>query len=362
MTASMPTLERVRLATEADHDKFIYTHSICEAVATCPTWGIVRQVLRKTYSNTARAMALEAGSALHEVFAMTRIWQLASLQNEPALAVTTLKRLFPLWHDRFDATNDSDLVALVTAPDRDQARDHLIDLCFRTLHTSDWYDDPSDRVRTMTGFEAATIVYIDEFMLIADHYPIWISPDRTVAGIELVIDAILEYSDGTNIRYAGTLDGLAHRLDRSPAFVHLENKTGVRLGDGWEAAFAISHQVSGYHVLASCLTNDRVLNGRIFGLKVKPSGSEDYKCVHVARDHDRIASWAAFVYYINDLVARYRDDPCNAPQFSHSCSRYFRPCSMIPFCDSSPESRRIQLEDDMVEAAHSPTVMEVVGR
>ena len=51
--------------------KFDYT--TLNSVSECPTWGIVRYVLHKTTSEPDRAMALEAGEALHDVFAAIRL-------------------------------------------------------------------------------------------------------------------------------------------------------------------------------------------------------------------------------------------------------------------------------------------------
>ena len=46
------------------------------ALNTCPTYGIVRYELHKTYKSGSRAMALEAGSAAHEAYAAIRIGDL----------------------------------------------------------------------------------------------------------------------------------------------------------------------------------------------------------------------------------------------------------------------------------------------
>jgi hypothetical protein len=33
------------------------------------------------------------------------------------------------------------------------------------------------------------------------------------------------------------------------------------------------------------------------------------------------------------LWDQYKDVPFEAPRFTHSCYRYFRPCSFVPICD-----------------------------
>src|SRR4030095_15268438 len=46
------------------------------AVATCPTFGIMRYEHHKVYASNRRAMALEAGLAAHEAFASVRLGDL----------------------------------------------------------------------------------------------------------------------------------------------------------------------------------------------------------------------------------------------------------------------------------------------
>lgn len=52
------------------------------AVNTCPTWGIIRYGHHKVFSTTSRAMALEAGSACHEVFAAARLFDLCEFSTK----------------------------------------------------------------------------------------------------------------------------------------------------------------------------------------------------------------------------------------------------------------------------------------
>ena len=87
-----------RLATEADADLPAFDNTKLTAINQCPTWGIVRYGLHKTMSGGGRAMALEAGSACHEVFAALRLWQLLyhDVNNEKSpiytnITITTYK-------------------------------------------------------------------------------------------------------------------------------------------------------------------------------------------------------------------------------------------------------------------------------
>ena len=51
------------------------------AINTCPTWGIIRYGYHKVFSTTSGAMALEAGSACHEVFAAARDFDILEYSN-----------------------------------------------------------------------------------------------------------------------------------------------------------------------------------------------------------------------------------------------------------------------------------------
>jgi hypothetical protein len=49
------------------------------------------------------------------------------------------------------------------------------------------------------------------------------------------------------------------------------------------------------------------------------------------------------------MARQYEGNPYDAPKYTHSCNRYFRPCSFIPFCDADDEEQRTivrEMEDD----------------
>jgi len=39
------------------------------------------------------------------------------------------------------------------------------------------------------------------------------------------------------------------------------------------------------------------------------------------------------------IVDKYYLKPLNAPRYTVSCNKYFRPCAYIPFCDSNMDER-----------------------
>jgi len=64
----------------------------------------------------------------------------------------------------------------------------------------------------------------------------------------------------------------------------------------------------------------------------------------VYHDEHMITRWYDWFYNITQVEAKYKDDPINAPVSPHSCMRYFRPCSMIPFCTANDEEQVEALE------------------
>src|ERR1044071_5126844 len=170
-----------------------FSHSRLTDMNQCPTWGVVH--LQKQYKSSARALALEAGEAMHQVFAAVRIWQLKERQRLPRHATKAAERIFglPRWKAALQEV-DSSL----------DDRERLLQLTFAILHGSGYYDDPGDNVRTIGNMEMATILYVDECLSKMDNWPIWVADKRDPTkpiGIEQVFDVILTYDDGHVIRY-----------------------------------------------------------------------------------------------------------------------------------------------------------------
>ena len=53
-------------------------------------------------------------------------------------------------------------------------------------------------------------------------------------------------------------------------------------------------------------------------------------------------------------------DPINAPKYSHSCNRYFRPCPMIPMCYGDAEEQ-VKIRSEMIKDEWSPLSEEYDG-
>lgn len=220
-------------------------------------------------------------------------------------------------------------------------RDYLQELCLNVLHTAGWEDSPYDKNRTMANMELASIDYIDERLPHMENWPIYVENGRDphcMVGIEQTFDVVVEWEDGYRARYIGTVDGLVLSLPKNIPVLD-ENKSANRLGDGWRAAFEISHQITGYCAAGSIMFGFPIQHSRVTGVKVG-RGEDPYTLEPTARDEGFVAHWAKWFYQTAKMYEAYQDNYEDAPRYTHSCSRYFRPCSLIPFCADTVEGRR----------------------
>jgi hypothetical protein len=327
------------------------------AVNTCPTFGIIRYGYHKVFSTSSRAMALEAGSACHEVFAAARCVDLITNfrkaypdQDEGHVRSIVRKRAVNMFGEEraneFFAELDSS----------EDERTKVLRSCLSILNNGPFYDDPSDKRRTMSNLEEACIAYLDRLEF-GRNVP-FLQGDYV--GIETPINLIIEYEtdDGVSrtIRFVGRIDGVhCHRNDPSAPFVE-ENKTASRLGDAWEQSFEMSHQVTGYLAAASTLIGIPLGMGRVRGLCIPQPRVYDtngVSTVTVFRKQHQFTEWAKWVVHTVEMFMLHYDDPTNAPKYTHSCNRYFRPCSYIPLCSAAPEERT-EMFADMFDDEWSP--------
>jgi len=301
-------------------------------------------------------MALEAGETMHQVFAAVRIYQLQYVQKLPRHAKATALRIFGAerWKRILtDVDNSLDV------------REQVMQLAFGVLHTSGYEDNPEDNIRTLSNMEMASIQYVDEQLYKWENWPIWVAdkkdPTKAV-GIEQVFDVVLEYADGRLVRFIGTVDGLILNARRDNRPTLDENKTASRLDDAWKFSFDMTHQVTGYIACARTIFALPISHSRITGLKIKPTNrGEDIYVMEVSRTDDSILHWARWVRHTVDLAELYTPidkdgapDIEALPRYTHSCNRYFRPCSLIPFCTDTPDGR-LEQWSQMVAVEGSPS-------
>jgi hypothetical protein len=334
-----------RLATEQDADLETYDFTKLSAINTCPTYGILRYQMHRKMSVEGRNMALEAGSAMHEAFSFVRLVSLCdqfSTRDEyfqSALWNYHGTRLFG--HERL---GHIDTVI--------QEAGDLIDVakrgCIAVLDTSGFYDDPRDRRRTMSNLEECIYVYINRWRW--DH-PVWMRDDSdptSDCGIEIPFDIVVVISGQADMtfRLTGRVDGI-HYNSQGELNLH-DNKTASRLNDAWSQSFLLSHQITGYCVAATVFTGQPVHKAEIIGLAIPMPKTYDFGG-HVREVVNRrqwhYTRWVAWLVHTIGIARQYHHNPFDAPKFTHSCNRYFVPCTMIPFCDSDDEEQHRILDE-----------------
>lgn len=331
-----------------------YSYSILDAVTTCPMWGVIRYGHRKHYANNARAMALEFGSAAHEVFAAIYLYQLGFIQQLPKHMEFHANRIFKS-NDRFER-------ALFTKDPNLDHRDRLISLGYNILHSSDFYNDPMDTIRTIENLEIGIIKYVDNIYPSMDRWPIWVAdrdaPGRPI-GIEIAFDIELE-RNGEVCRYVGQIDRLH---DRKGIIVLGENKTGARLDSTWAGSFDMSHQITGYCLAVYTSLNLSCTTVRLHGLKNKQTGhSDDFNPIDPKdRNIEMFETFIDWALHSKSIYDKHMVDWESSPRYTHSCSRYFRPCSMLTFCTDDKEGRKQQFEE-MVKGDLSPSEQAVLDK
>lgn len=339
----------------ADVETFDYTK--LTAINTCPTFGIVRYGMHKTTPTSIRPMALEAGAVAHEAFAALRLYQLRGQSfghwewHGP--------RLFP--DGRF-----SDIASVI----RDDASDdaNARNVALHTIATSGFSNDPNDRRRTVDNIEASVAAYVGMFD--RERFPVWIADPRdptSKVGIEQSFDIGITFTETSSlvgdvrpaqqrIRYTGRIDGIHRHRDE---IILNENKTAGRLDDGWRMAFDISHQVTGYSIAASLITGHPISRGIVWGVQLPLprailNGVQD---VWTVREDIHRHRWLMWLHHTVTLYNQYKSNVLEAPKYSHSCNRYFRPCSLISFCYSDDADQR-QLLAEMLHDEWSPLTVE----
>ncbi|CAM6001460.1 unnamed protein product [Sphagnum balticum] len=364
MPKSSITKAEFRMATKDDAHLDTYDNTKLQAYNTCPTWGVVTYQMHKVMPGSGRSMALEAGSAMHEVFAWVRL--LTLLQQVPDYAIKEVynhhgMRLFG--EDRWDhITNNIDL----TLGERDL---FVKNGAIAVLESSEFYDDPRDKRRTLANLTECAFAYIDRWNW---NKKVWMRDENNPCGdvgIEIPFDLVIsitewrasQHSYTTERRYTGKIDGISIDEKGNPYIE--ENKTAARLGDAWSMAFEVNTQPTGYMIAASVFTEQRVRDAEIHGLAIPLPKSYDFggvMRVEVSRKDYHIERWINWFHNTALGYEKDKDDPYNADRYTHSCNRYFRPCSLIPFCDADDEEARAVIRD-MEHKEWSPLDKAVVG-
>jgi len=350
----------IRMATEADAHLPWYDYTRLAAVNTCPTWGVLRYDMHKQAAGAGRAIALEAGSAMHDVFAFVRLVTLLEWHQKDK----PQHFLDQVWNYQCTRLYGGERAEQLIADC--QGANDTSDLCRRgaisVLNTSGFYDDPRDKQRTLSNMEECAYAYINRWRF--DH-PVWVrnpSDATSDVGIEVPFDVVVNITGvhPLSIRFAGRIDGL-HTDALGRLTVH-DNKTASRLGDAWTMAQEISHQYTGYCIAASVFTQQVVSRCDVLGLAIPLPRAYDFGGFAregMSRDTHHLQRWLVWLIHSVNMLLTYRGDPFSAPKYTHSCNRYFRPCSFIPFCYATDEEQQDMLSE-MVDDEWSPLQKKVV--
>lgn len=362
-------LPHLRISTEEDKASLPWLdYSALTALNVCPRWGLIHSVYGKRFMSNDRAMPLEAGKAMHDMFAAVRMFELmdhhvrssVNPAGVPDFIDAHGRKLFKssMFPDRWDE-------ALQIFDQQDDYDTRMMRFGLHMLETSGFHDNPNDRRRTQTNLETAAITYIDRYP--KKRYIPVASALTGFVGVEVGFDIVLPTTP--RIRFVGKVDGLCYDTMQQTAKAEVqENKTGSRIDQVWADAFVVGHQVTGYCVAMSTVLQEDVNSGVIWGTQIpvpKTSAFGDgHARVPAHRNQRQMQEWLQWVQSTLDTVKPYlpeqfqfageRLHPTDAPMYTHSCNRYFRSCSLIPLCAEEPDMRKHILDNEMAEERWNP--------
>jgi hypothetical protein len=329
----------MRVATKNDAHLPAYDHSHLSAINACPTKGILRYSQNKKMPGAPREMPLEAGSACHEAFAALRWHQYRYVEAKNAMD----KDIADENLIRASGQEIFDRVASVVS-DNATERTNMINVALEALYASGFYDDPSDKRRTITNLSESLIIYVDRWD--NNRYPIW--RESRLLGIEIGFDTVVDITDSKGehhqFRYIGLLDGLHH--DKGNIAPH-ENKTGIRIDEHWLSQWQLSHQITGYCLAAATVTKQDCYRAHVIGMRIPPGREPDTAVRReiVRRNYDMYIDWANWALHSYLVEQEYGDSPAEAPMYTHTCNEFFRTCSYLPYCGSDQEEREKIFEE-----------------
>ena len=342
----------VRPATKDDQHLPTYDNTKLLNINTCPTWGLIRYSKHLRMPGVQRQLPLEAGDACHQAFSAGRLFQFMHYTKLYEMAGYHGIRLFG--EERY-------LTLLDTQSDTATERTNLLNFVLEALHTSGYYDDISDRNRTISNMEESLIAWCDRYNM--ERYPIWVrdaTDPKSDIGIEIPFDLVITFHldndterfDKT-VRFTGKMDGL--HWDKEQLII-IEEKTSSGLSDAWLSQWILSHQITGYCLAATAFTDEPCLKGLVSGMRI-PLGklaAEGIRKEPVNRNKDMFERWAHWFYTTVEIEETFIDDVVKAPMYTHSCSRYFRSCSFMPFCCAENDDERRQILTEMEVDEWSP--------
>jgi len=346
---SVPIAEAIKL--KQDGIQF-YDNTKLVAVNTCPTFGVLRYGLHKTeVAMGGRNLALECGSACHDFFAALRMWTLGSVENNQ---ITFAPNIYYHGQKLFGGDRWSQFCIV---PQDSDPKDNAIRFALEALHTAGYYDDPSDRKRTLANMELACIAYADRYF--QSDLPVLVRGDFIGVEVPFVIE-IKRHTTHNNLHgnswigeevsyYCGRVDGV-HEYGEQ--FITGENKTSGRLNDPWRMSFHMSTQVTGYNLALSAMLGASVVKSIIMGTQIPVPARDIYSGVafeEVSRTDSDFLRWCEWFFHSVQMYQMWQPDPIRAPRYTHSCNRYFSICQFLPYCTATREEQKELIEQMHVD-------------
>lgn len=349
-----------RKTTLEDQHLPIIDNTRLTAVNTCPRWAGIRYGHNKILgAGSSRALALEVGTACHHSFAAIRLLQLYN-QGQREHAAYHAKRLFP----KLDAYMELMSTIADNVSNMDTA---LREVALFGLEYSEYYDDPSDKKRTLVNMEEAIIKYANRYNVL--ERKIWVQDEQNpekLVGIEIPFDYIVQVDSirgnfaRKRVRFVGRIDGISVDVATSKVILE-ENKTTSQINSAWLSNWAMAHQVTGYMVVASAMTMTNVREAEVIGLAIPQPKSSPYDGLvreYVTRNTSQVNQWLAWFLHSVDEFELARTAPLDAATYTHSCTRYFRECSLMPLCTAEREDQENIFTNEMTVDEWNPLAEE----
>ena len=107
---------------------------------------------------------------------------------------------------------------------------------------------------------------------------------------------------------------------------------------------------------AQTFTQQECMNAIVSGMRI-PIGrnpSEGIRKEVVNRKPIMFNKWADWFVHSVMMEQEWRDNVIHAPMYTHSCNRYFRACSFLPFCSADNNEEKEQIITEMSTEEWSP--------
>lgn len=232
----------------------------------------------------------------------------------------------------------------------DDRKSKYLTLAYEVMNRSGYVNDPDDKRRTLEKAEEALAHYVSKYVAVDKHVDVpYLNIETGLVGVEVPFCIQLDFDYDDDATYTcqivGRVDGIIN--GRKGVTVH-ENKTASRLDHSWHEAKILDHQATTYAIAGEVITGEVIEDVVYLGLAIPQPKNYDlggYTRHPVSRPSERKEAWFDWVWSTLRVYEDWRYTPLEAPEYTHSCNRYFRPCSLLPLCASYGDERRLVFEE-----------------